>query len=212
MNFYTDGINGSNAQLTLVGTNPSGSSKTANIIMQQPTGLIIQAGTGAPMQLWTNNSVVAQTLATDGSITMSYQLTLGVPPALSYTTVPTLASSQIGYNVSSGIVIGGTLTTTVTNLCSVTVNQGVYLIISSLTTNGWLSGTGNGTAMSIYVGSSQLSSSPTVYGLNSSFSYTTTPLHAVAVCTAGQNISLRAATNNSSSTIINCTIQAVRIS
>jgi autotransporter-associated beta strand protein len=46
MNFYTDGINGSNAQLTLVGTNPSGSSKTANIIMQQPTGLIIQAGTG----------------------------------------------------------------------------------------------------------------------------------------------------------------------
>jgi hypothetical protein len=43
MNFYTDGINGSNAQLTLVGTNPSGSSKTANIITQQPTGSFRQA-------------------------------------------------------------------------------------------------------------------------------------------------------------------------
>ena len=36
----TDGINGSNAQLKLTGTNTSGSSKTGNIIMQQPTGLI----------------------------------------------------------------------------------------------------------------------------------------------------------------------------
>ena len=77
MNFYTDGLNGSNAQLTLTGTNTSGSSKTANITMQQPTGLIIQGGTGTPIQLWVNSNVVAQTIAIDGSITIPGAITTG---------------------------------------------------------------------------------------------------------------------------------------
>jgi hypothetical protein len=136
---------------------------------------------------------------------------MATPPALSYTSVPTIGSSQIGYNISSGIVIGGTLTTTVANLCSITVNQGVYLIIGTLTVNGWLAGTGNGTAMTIFVGSSQHNNAPAVYGVNSSFSYSTTTQQFVATCTSSQNISLRASVNNNSSTIINSTIQAVRI-
>ena len=127
MNFYTDGTNGSNAQLTLTGTNTSGSSKTANIIMQQPTGLIIQGGSGTPIQLWVNNSVVAQTIATDGSITMPYKLTLASPPALSYTSVPTIGSSQIGFVSQQAGGTTGITTTLSSNLCSITLAMGVYL-------------------------------------------------------------------------------------
>lgn len=187
----------------------SGSTSGSARVVLQDTGGVIQAGPGTPNTTDILQVFGATTL--NGNLTTTGNTTMATPPALSYTSVPTIGSSQIGYNISSGIVIGGTLTTTVANLCSITVNQGVYLIIGTLTVNGWLAGTGNGTAMTIFVGSSQHNNAPAVYGVNSSFSYSTTTQQFVATCTSSQNISLRASVNNNSSTIINSTIQAVRI-
>jgi hypothetical protein len=102
MNFYTDGQNGSNAQLTLTGTNTSGSSKTANIIMQQPTGLIIHGGTGTPIQLWVDNTRVAQTIAIDGSITMPGAITTG-----SITTTGVITGNNGGNNLVFNVPTGG---------------------------------------------------------------------------------------------------------
>jgi hypothetical protein len=208
MNYNTDGINGSNAQLTLVGTNPSGSSKTANIITQQPTGLIIQAGTGAPMQLWTNNSVVAQTLATDGSITMSYQLTLGVPPALSYSSVPTIGSTQIGFVSTNTGGSGTTATTSLsTALASITLNVGVYLFHCTVNTSV---GTGsNALTASLYAGSTYIFGA---YCLGSTTSSNSVSFSYCYANTAnGTVFSVKALTSTGTMPITGSLIQAVRI-
>lgn len=165
------------------------------------SGNVIIQDAGGNIQLGSN----ASTSTVPGSIN------LGIPPALIYASVPSLSSSQIGYNVSSGIITGGTLTTSVANICSITVNAGVYLILATLNVAGWISGTGNGTLLSVYVGSSQPGYSASVYCPNNSIAYSTVQQQLVATCTASQNISLRAAVNNNSSTIANATIQAVRI-
>ena len=133
----------------------SGSASSSARVVLQDTGGVIQAGPGTP-----NTTDILQVFGTttlNGNLTTTGNTTMATPPAPSYTTAPTIGSSQIGYNISSGIVIGGTLTTTVANLCSITVNQGVYLIIGTLTVNGWLAGTGNGTraaAVSVACGKS----------------------------------------------------------
>jgi len=208
MNFYTDGTNGSNAQLTLTGTNTSGSSKTANIIMQQPTGLIIQGGSGTPIQLWVNNSVVAQTIATDGSITMPYKLTLASPPALSYTSVPTIGSSQIGYlsQASGGSV---SITTTLSSdLCSITLGMGVY-IFSYYATIG--TGSGSSVAVSLYENGTTLSNSG-YYISPSSTNSNTGSMTFMRTNTANSTVySLRSLISLGSILISNSFLQAVRI-
>jgi hypothetical protein len=208
MNFYTDGINGSNAQLTLVGTNTSGSSKTATIIMQQPTGLIIQAGSGAAMQLWTNNNVVAQTIATDGSITMPYQLTLGVPPALNYTTVPTLGSTQQGCitNGTGGasLNVGPSSTT----LASITLNVGVYLFTCQ-TNSTTASVSGANLLLSLYIGATYGSGT---YVLTSTTQACTANVVYAAVVSANSTVcSIKMQTSSGTVSIVASYIQAIRI-
>jgi hypothetical protein len=208
MNFYTDGTNGSNAQLTLTGTNTSGSSKTANIIMQQPTGLIIQGGSGTPIQLWVNNSVVAQTIATDGSITMPYQLTIGVPAALSYTSVPTIGSSQIGY-VSTNTGGSGTTATTSLSaaLASITLNVGVYIFNCSVNVS---LGTGsNALTASLYAGSTYVFGTYCLGSTTSSNSLSFT--YCYANNTNGTVFSVKALTSTGTMPITASLIQAVRI-
>ena len=208
MNFYTDGTNGSNAQLTLVGTNTSGSSKTANIIMQQPTGLIIQGGSGTPIQLWTNNSVVAQTIATDGSITMPYQLTLGVPPALSYTTVPTLGSTQQGCitNGTGGAMLNvGPSSTT---LVSITLNVGVYLFTCQ--TNSTTASVSNANLLlSLYIGATYASGT---YVLTSTAVASTAVIVCGGTVTANGTVcSIKCQLSSGTVNILTSSIQAIRI-
>jgi hypothetical protein len=208
MNFYTDGTNGSNAQLTLTGTNTSGSSKTANIIMQQPTGLIIQGGSGTPIQLWVNNSVVAQTIATDGSITMPYQLTIGVPPALSYTSVPTIGSSQIGYVSTNAGGSGTTATTSLSAaLASITLNVGAYIFNCSVSVS---LGTGsNALTASLYAGSTYVFGTYCLGSTTSSNSLSFTCCYANN--TNGTVFSVKALTSTGTMPITASLIQAVRI-
>ena len=208
MNFYTDGTNGSNAQLTLTGTNTSGSSKTANIIMQQPTGLIIQGGSGTPIQLWVNNSVVAQTIATDGSITMPYKLTLASPPALSYTSVPTIGSSQIGYLSQASGGSASITTTLSSDMCSITLGVGVY-IFSYYATIG--TGPGSSVAVSLYENGIALSNSG-YYISPSSTNSNTGSMTFMRTNTANSTVySLRSLISLGSILISNSFLQAVRI-
>jgi len=208
MNFYTDGTNGSNAQLTLVGVGPTGASKTANIIMQQPTGLIIQAGSGAAMQLWTNNNVVAQTIATDGSITMPYQLTLGVPPALSYTTVPTLGSTQQGCitNGTGGAMLNvGPSSTT---LASISLNVGVYLFTCQ--TNSTTASVSNANLLlSLYIGATYASGT---YVLTSTAVASTAAVVCGGTVTANGTVcSIKCQLSSGTVNILTSSIQAIRI-
>jgi hypothetical protein len=208
MNFYTDGTNGSNAQLTLVGTNTSGSSKTANIIMQQPTGLIIQGGSGTPIQLWVNSSVVAQTIATDGSITMPYQLTLGVPPALNYTTVPTLGSTQQGCLTigGAGSVTGvGTASTT---LASITLNVGVYMFMCQ-TNPTVASVSGANLLLNLYIGLTYTSGT---YVLTSTAVASTAVIVCGGTVTANGTVcSIKCQLSSGTVNILTSSIQAIRI-
>ena len=208
MNFYTDGTNGSNAQLTLTGTNTSGSSKTANIIMQQPTGLIIQGGSGTPIQLWVNNSVVAQTIATDGSITMPYKLTLASPPALSYTSVPTIGSSQIGYLSQASGGSASITTTLSSDLCSITLGMGVYIFSYYATI-----GTGSGSSVAVSQDENGITLSNSGYYISpSSTNSNTGSMTFMRTNTANSTVySLRSLISLGSILISNSFIQAVRI-
>ena len=177
--------------------------------MQQPTGLIIQAGSGAAMQLWTNNNVVAQTIATDGSISMPYQLTLATPPAMSYTALPTLNSTQNGYNTTAtgGGVTG--ITATATNVLQLTLNSGVYMIFGTVMTAG--PSTTNACLLQLWQFSTALPYSQTYTPTSSSYYQNASMMFIVNNNTFAQTYNLKANSRAGTFNIIQSFLTAVRV-
>ena len=123
----------------------SGSASSSARVVLQDTGGVIQAGPGTP-----NTTDILQVFGTttlNGNLTTTGNTTMATPPALSYTTVPTIGSSQIGFvSQQAGGTIGIT-TTLSSNLCSITLAMGVYLFsyYASIGTS-----TGGSTAVGLY--------------------------------------------------------------
>jgi hypothetical protein len=160
------------------------------------------------MQLWTNNSVVAQTIATDGSITMPYKLTLGVPPALNYTTVPTLGSTQQGCitNGTGGAVLN--LGTAITTLASITLNVGVYLFTCQ-TNPTVASVSGANVLLSLYIGATYTSGT---YVLTSTAVASTAVIVCGGTVTANGTVcSINCKTSSGTVNILTSSIQTIRI-
>jgi len=71
-------------------------------------------------------------------------MTLTQPIAMNYTAVPTLASTQIGYNLAGTNQSTTNLSTSILTYQSVTLNAGVYILNGMITTNAITSAVGIG--------------------------------------------------------------------
>jgi len=123
----------------------SGSTSGNARVVLQDTGGVIQAGPGTP-----NTTDILQVFGTttlNGNLTTTGNTTMATPLALSYTSVPTIGSSQIGFVSQQAGGTTGITTTLSSNLCSITLAMGVYLFsyYASIGTS-----TGGSTAVGLY--------------------------------------------------------------
>ena len=123
----------------------SGSASSSARVVLQDTGGVIQAGPGTP-----NTTDILQVFGTttlNGNLTTTGNTTMATPLALSYTSVPTIGSSQIGFVSQQAGGTTGITTTLSSNLCSITLAMGVYLFsyYASIGTS-----TGGSTAVGLY--------------------------------------------------------------
>ena len=164
--------------------------------------------TAADLQIYTSSTQRSLTLTAAGDAVFDGSITSKNPSKLAYTAIPTLTSSQIGYNIINTAFSSGNLTTTSTSWMSVTLQLGVYLIFGSIVTNGYSSGTGNGVIIQISTNSSAIM---TNYFPMSSYSYVSCSVQTVANSSAGQVFSLLAWVNNATTPALAGNMQAIRI-
>jgi hypothetical protein len=178
----------------------------------------IQTSNGLPINMFPNNvqmlSITTTGIVGSGTLTNTAgnttlgALTIAAPPALSYTTVPTINSNQIGYISSNAGGSGTTATTSLSAaLASITLNVGVYIFNCSVNVS---LGTGsNALTASLYAGSTYVFGTYCLGSTTSSNSLSFT--YCYANNTNGTVFSVKALTSTGTMPITASLIQAVRI-
>ena len=135
------------------------------------------------------------------------------PPSLSYTTVPTIGSSQIGFISQTTGGITNATTTTSAVMCSISIpNVGVYLF--TFTANAIRTGS-NALGLNLYSGTSvgTLTTFMTgcyIYG-SSAYANTGSMSYIASITTSSSFVGLKCQTTTGTATVQTCGLQAVRI-
>ena len=159
------------------------------------------------LNIWLSSSTVGMQWDTSGNTIVPQGLRLAQPPTLTYTTLPTLTASQVGYlyNFQSSSVASAT--TTMSTINTFTLPIGVYVFNCSVTTSpSPLTGP---LQLLLYAGSSYLTShyisvSPSV---NSSGSFSMT----YAITTNNTVVAMKSQTSSGTVFIAEALHQATRI-
>jgi len=150
-------------------------------------------------------------ISSAGNCTMTGKLTLAAPPSLSYTTVPTLTNTQIGYILTGTSASTSNLSTSEFTYQNMTLPVGVWLLLGGITTsmitssqmvNLIIRGPGN------TIITNGQTSAPTSSLGNTSVQITQIVSNSVS---AGQLYKLDAMTSNGTATFVSCWFSAVRI-
>jgi hypothetical protein len=161
------------------------------------------------------SGAMANTQFTPLAISASGLTSLTQPPALSYTTVPTVGSSQIGYisQTTGGVTNATTSLSGV--MCSAFIpNVGFYLF----TFNATVIGTGsNALTLSLYSGNAATAGALTtvltgfqIYA-SSAYSNTGSTVYVASINTSNSYVGLKCLTTTGTATVQTCGLQAIRI-
>jgi hypothetical protein len=200
-NFYTNGTS-TDAQIWLRGTT-NNIAKEYLMAYDGVNGMEFRnVGYLATKFSQQNGTINALSLDTTGL------MTLIAPPALGYTSVPTLVASQIGFISQATGGVASITTTLSSNLCSITLAMGVYLF-SYMATIGTASA-GN-LALSLYANGITITNSG-FYITPSNTVMNSGSLTFIATNTANSTVySIKAITSTGTISISNSLLQAVRI-
>jgi hypothetical protein len=169
------------------------------------------SATAQDIQFYTSTTQQSLTLNAAGNAVFNGKITSPHPQILSYSTVPTIASNQVGYTLTGTSNSTASITSTLTIYQTLTLNSGVYIITAILAVIS--PGTNIGVGFYIYQGSSQLTGGFSYFtSSTSSTANTSNQLTCyVSNSTASQVYTLRANTSGSTAQYVNAFFQAVRI-
>jgi hypothetical protein len=164
--------------------------------------------TAADLQIYTSSTQRSLTLNAAGDAVFDGSISSKNPSKLTYTTLPTFTTTQVGYTLVGTSNSTANLTATMVTYATLTLNAGVYIITGILATG--YSGSLSGVGVYVYQATTQLPGGFS-YGITSSVAYASQQLTCiVSNSTASQSYTLKA-NCTSAATYVNCFFQAVRI-
>ena len=156
-----------------------------------------------------SNNITCLTMNASGDAVFSGKISSPYPQVLSYATVPTITSNQVGYTLGGTSNSTADLTSTTSIYQTLTLNAGVYIITATIAVGS--TGSNVGIGLYIYQGTSQLPGGFS-YFINSTIAYTSNQVICyVSNSTASQSYTLRAGTAAGTASYVNSFFQAVRI-
>lgn len=147
-----------------------------------------------------SSSLTPSTITTSGAISTNSTYGFG------YSSVPTLSSSQCGYSLTSTTLLTTSVSTTATQIMSLTIPAvGVWLISCALTLYG------SGTGIYCYSTSNSTAAVQTIGNPTSSYCCLTPPSHTYTCTTANTTIYVMCQNNGNTNTVFQGFYQATRI-